>query len=67
MRRIENQLKALNLNLKVQTPEPSNVVQLKRRLQRAWRSIEVGTLQSLIQSMTDRIGAVIDQKGNTVR
>jgi transposase len=63
---IENLWSILSLSV-YKDPEPKNVAQLKRRLQRAWRSIEVGTLQSLIQSMPDRVGAVIKQKGNTVR
>ena len=48
-------------------PEPTNVKQLKRRLQHAWRSVKVETLQALIKSMPDRIRAVIKQRGNTVK
>src|SRR3984885_9964165 len=47
--------------------EPKNFDQLKHRLQRAWRSIAVGTLQTLIQSMPNKVSAVIKQKGDTVR
>ena len=63
---IENLWSILPLSV-YKDPEPKNGDQLKRRLQRVWRSIEVGTLQSLIQSMPDRVDAVIKRKGNTVR
>ena len=43
-------------------PEPKNVDQLKRRLQRAWRSIAVWTRRTLIQFMPDQVSAVIKQK-----
>ena len=63
---IENLWSILSLSV-YKDPEPKNVYQLKRRLQRAWRSIAVGTLQTLIQSMPDRVSAVIKQKEDTVR
>src|SRR5678815_2567923 len=63
---IENLWSILSLSV-YKDPEPKNVYQLKRRLQRAWRSIALGTLQMLIQSMPDRVSAVIKQKGDTVR
>ena len=40
---------------------------VKRRLQQAWRSVEVEMLQTLIESMPDRILAVIKQNGNIVK
>lgn len=63
---IENLWSILSLSV-YKDPEPKNVAQLKRRLQRAWRSMKVETLQRMIQSMPDRIRAVIKEKGNTVR
>jgi hypothetical protein len=59
---IENLLSILSLGV-YKDPETKNADQLKRRLQRASKSIAVGTLQRLIQSC--RI--VIKQKGDTVR
>ena len=47
-------------------PEPGDVVQLKRRLQRAWRAVKVETLLTMISSMLERIRSVIKLKGNTV-
>ena len=63
---IENLWSILSLSV-YRDPEPTNVVQLKRRLQQAWRSVKVEILQTLIKSMPDRILAVIKQKGNTIK
>ena len=63
---IENFWSVLSLSV-YKDPEPKNVYQLKRRLQRSPRSLAVRTLQTLIQSMPDRVSAVIKQKGDTVR
>ena len=63
---IENLWSILSLSV-YRDPEPTNVVQLKRRLQQAWRLVKVETLQTSIKSTPDRIRTVIKQKGNTVK
>ena len=63
---IDNLWSILSLSV-YRDPEPTNVVQLKRRLQQAWRSVEVEMLQTLIESMPDRILAVIKQNGSIVK
>jgi Winged helix-turn helix len=63
---IENLWSILSLSV-YKDPEPKNIAQLKRRLQQAWKSVKVETLQKMIQSMPDRVRAVMKEKGNTVR
>lgn len=63
---IENLWSILSLSV-YKDPEPKNVAQLKRRLQRAWKSVKADTLLTMIQSMPERVRAVIAEKGNTVR
>ena len=45
---IENLWSILSLSV-YRDPEPTNVKQLKRRLQQAWRSVKVETLQALLE------------------
>lgn len=48
-------------------PEPQTMNTLKRRLRKAWKSIPLKTLKNLIGSMSDRLQAVIKNKGDTIK
>jgi hypothetical protein len=63
---IENLWSILSLSV-YRDPEPKNIVQLKRRLRSAWKSVTVETLEALIQSMPARVEDVIKVNGNTIR
>ena len=71
LRHIASQLNVRNERVSIETirkkQEQTNVMQLKSRLQQAWRSVKVETLQALIKSMPDRMRTVIKQRGNTVK
>ena len=47
-------------------PQPSVTATLKHRLQKAWKSISLSTLQNLIGSMPNRLKAVIKNNGDTI-
>ena len=46
-------------------PEPKNVVQLRRRLRQAWKTISEQTLLNLVKSLPDRLNHVIKRKGDS--
>ena len=48
-------------------PAPKTVIQLKRRLRQAWKSVTHEILSNLMNSMSGRMQDVIKMKGNTVR
>ena len=48
-------------------PEPQSLQALiEARLQKAWKSISLSTLQNLIGSMPNRLKAVIKNNGDTI-
>jgi len=47
-------------------PEPQSLQALMQRLQKAWTSISLSTLEHLISSMPNRLKVVIKNKGNTI-
>jgi len=47
------------------SPEAQTLTAVERRLWKSWRSISLTTVQNLIGSMSDRLKAVIRNKGDT--
>ncbi|KAJ4439779.1 hypothetical protein ANN_07907, partial [Periplaneta americana] len=57
----------LDRRLRSREMRPTSIVQLSAMLQEEWRRIPVDILQKLVESMPDRMAAVIATRGGTTR
>ncbi|KAJ8897734.1 hypothetical protein PR048_003084 [Dryococelus australis] len=63
---IEQLWNELDRRVRVRQARPKSIAQLIEWLQEEWRRIPVGVLQTLVESMSDGVAAVIASRGTTV-
>ncbi|KAJ8876053.1 hypothetical protein PR048_023961 [Dryococelus australis] len=64
---IEHLRDELDRQLRARQAQPKSIAQLMEWLQEEWRRIPVDVLQSLVESMPDRVAVVIAARGGTTR
>jgi transposase len=64
---IENLWAEVKRRLHKQRKKPSNVAQLERMVQKIWKAIPNSTIEKLVDSMPDRVNAVIAAEGGPTK
>jgi transposase len=64
---IENLWAVVKSRLSKQRKKPSNLAQLERRVQKIWKAIPNSLLEKLVDSMPDRVNAVIAVGGGPTK
>ena len=67
MNPIENLWAEVKRRLHKQHKKPSNVAQLERMVQKIWKAIPNSAIEKLVDSMPDRVNAVIAAEGGPTK
>ena len=64
---IENLWAVIKRHLQKQRKKPSNLAQLERMVQKVWKAIPNSMIETLVDSMPDRVNAVIAAEGGPTK
>jgi transposase len=64
---IENLWADIKKSIRDRKKPPSNIAELDRYVKKAWRDVPIHTIENLVDSMPQRIQAVIEAKGDPTK